>query len=100
MKDRLSKATSVATDVITQSYDGVVAGITESFENFEMPSIPDDIKEMIEDFKDAIIMVKNNISNIYIIILLKMMGAVFKCFNQIVGVIGVPSIPDPLGKIP
>ena len=100
MKDRLSKATSIATDTITQSYDGVTAGISESFANFEMPAIPDDIKEMIEDFKDAVIMVKNNISNIYIIILLKMMGAVFKCFNQIIGVIGVPSIPDPLGKIP
>lgn len=45
-------------------------------------------------------MVKDNISNIYIVILLKMMGAVFKCFNEILGVIGVPSIPDPLGKIP
>ena len=100
MKDRLSKATSVATNAISQSYNGIEDGISESFENFEMPAIPDDIKEMIEDFKDAIIMVKNNISNIYIIILLKMMGAVFKCFNQIIGVIGVPSIPDPLGKIP
>lgn len=58
------------------------------------------MKETIEDFKDALIMVKDNISNIYIVILLKMMAAVFKCFNQILGVIGVPNIPDPLGKIP
>lgn len=98
--DRLAKAKSTAANAISQSYNGVAAGITESFANFETPTIPDDIKETIEDFKDAIIMVKDNISNIYIIILLKMMGAVFKCFNQIIGVIGVPSIPDPLGKIP
>lgn len=45
-------------------------------------------------------MVKDNISNIYIVVLLKMLGAVFKCFNQILGVIGVPSIPDPLGRVP
>lgn len=45
-------------------------------------------------------MVKNNISNIYTIVLLKMMNAVFDCFNQIIGIIGVPTIPDPLGKIP
>lgn len=45
-------------------------------------------------------MVKDNIMNIYTVVLLKMMAAVFKCFNQILGVIGVPSIPDPLGKIP
>lgn len=98
--ERLAYAKDKAADAISQSYNGVVAGIKESFANFETPTIPDDIKETIEDFKDAIIMVKDNISNIYIIILLKMMGAVFKCFNQIIGVIGVPSIPDPLGKIP
>lgn len=45
-------------------------------------------------------MVKDNISNIYIIVLLKMINAVFDCFNQIIGIIGVPTIPDPLGKIP
>lgn len=43
--------------------------------------MPDDIKETIEDFKDAITMVKDNIMNIYTIVLLKMMEAVFKCFN-------------------
>ena len=72
---------SAAGDVISQSYEGVKAGISESFANFEAPTIPDDIKETIEDFKDAIIMVKNNIMNIYTIVLLKMMEAVFKCFN-------------------
>ena len=97
---RLKKAMSMADDAISQSYEGVKAGISESFANFEAPTIPDDIKETIEDFKDAIIMVKDNIMNIYTVVLLKMMAAVFKCFNQILGVIGVPSIPDPLGKIP
>jgi len=89
-----------AGDAISQSYDGVAAGIQESFADFEAPTIPDGIKETIEDFKDAIVMVKDNIMNIYTVVLLKMMGAVFKCFSQILGVIGVPSIPDPLGKIP
>lgn len=97
---RLKKAMSAAGDAILQSYEGVKAGISESFANFETPAMPDDVKETIEDFKDAIIMVKDNIMNIYIVVLLKMMSAVFKCFNQILGVIGVPSIPDPLGKIP
>lgn len=99
-EDLLKKAMSVAGDAISQSYEGITAGISESFANFETPAMPDDIKETIEDFKDALVMVKDNIMNIYTIVLLKMMGAVFKCFNQILGVIGVPSIPDPLGKIP
>lgn len=99
-ESRLEKAMKVAGDAIAQSYNGAVAGVSEVFANFETPSIPDDIKETIEDFKDAITMVKNNIMNIYTVVLLKMMDAVFKCFNQILGVIGVPSIPDPLGKIP
>ena len=45
-------------------------------------------------------MVKDRISSIYIVVILKMVNAVFDCFNQIIGVLGVPSIPDPLGKIP
>jgi len=80
--------------------NGIADGISESFANWEAPPIPDDVKETIEDFKDAIIMVKDNISNIFIVIILKMLNAVFKCFNEILGVIGVPNIPDPLGKIP
>ena len=98
--DLLEKSKNAAKSAASQAVSGVASGISEAFANFETPTIPDDIKETIEDFKDAIIMVKDNISNIYIVVLLKMMGAVFKCFNQILGVIGVPSIPDPLGKIP
>lgn len=72
---------SAAGDAISQSYEGITAGISESFANFETPAMPDDIKETIEDFKDALVMVKDNIMNIYTVVLLKMMGAVFKCFN-------------------
>lgn len=100
LTDRLKKAKDHAADVANQAYDGVKAGIKESFANFEAPSIPDDVKETIDDFQDAICMVKDNIMNIYTVILLKMMGCVFKCFNQILGIIGVPSIPAPLSLIP
>ena len=75
-------------------------GMAGAFENLQAPEFPDDVKHTLEDFKDALIMVKDNISNIYIVVILKMIGAIFDCFNQIIGVLGVPSIPDPLGKIP
>lgn len=85
---------------ISQVASGVAEGMSGAFENLQAPEFPDDVKHTLEDFKDALIMVKDNISNIYIVVILKMIGAIFDCFNQIIGVLGVPSIPDPLGKIP
>lgn len=98
--DLAAQAQKTSESAISQAVAGVKEGISGAFENMKAPEIPDDVKKTIEDFKDAIVMVKDNISNIYIVVILKMIGAIFDCFNQIIGVIGVPSIPDPLGKIP
>ena len=58
-KAMAQKAIDASSDAISQSYDGVKAGIQESFENFEAPAIPDDVKETIEDFKEKKDLVSN-----------------------------------------
>lgn len=80
--------------------DGALEGAADAFDNFKTPPLADDLKDSLIDFYDAVMTVKNNIQNIYIVLIFKMMGKVFDCFNEIVGVLGVPSIPDPLGQIP
>lgn len=79
--DLAVQAEKTSESAISQAVAGVKDGIAGAFENMKAPEIPDDIKKTIEDFKDAIVMVKDNISNIYIVVILKMIGSVFDCFN-------------------
>lgn len=72
----------------------------DAFSKMKMPPMPDGIDESLKDLWDAVTMVMANIQNILIVALFKLLDAVFKCFNQIVGVIGVPTLPYPLNILP
>lgn len=93
-------AANASSQAIADQMKTLAANSTGTFKSIQTPQLPDDLLESIEDFKDAVMMVKDNISNIYTVLLLNMMDNVFSCFNEITGVIGVPTIPDPLGQIP
>ena len=71
-----------------------------AFAKLKMPPMPDGIGESLSDMKDAVIHVALNIQNILVVVLFKLLEAVFKCFNQIIGVIGVPTMPYPLNVLP
>ena len=72
----------------------------DAFSKMKMPPMPDGLDESLKDLWDAVTMVVANIQNVFIVALFKLLEAVFKCFNQIVGVIGVPTLPYPLNILP
>jgi hypothetical protein len=58
-----------------------MASAKDAFAKMKMPPMPDGIDDTIEDIWRAVQMVVQNISNIFIVILFKLLEAVFKCFN-------------------
>lgn len=62
--------------------------------------MPDGIDESIEDLWKSLQMVVSNIQNIFIVIVFKLIDCIFKCFNEIIGILGVPNLPYPLNIIP
>lgn len=97
------KAGEVA-DNIEASTKGIAAGleggIKQSWKNFRCPEMPPGIQTTLDDFIKAVMHVCANIQNVAIVVLFKLVEQVFDCLNQILGVLGVPDIPDPLGSIP
>lgn len=97
------KAGEVA-DNIEASTKGIAAGleggIKQSWKNFRCPEMPPGIQTTLDDFIKAVMHVCANIQNVAIVVLFKLVEQVFDCLNQILGVLGVPEIPDPLGSIP
>jgi len=105
--ESLDRACQAVTDTANAAIEEVAGAATatataakDAFKQLKMPEMPSDIKDTFVDLYDAIIMVKDNISNIYIVLLMKLIGQILDCFNEIIGILGVPNIPDPLGRIP
>lgn len=106
IKDKVSEAEDKSKEVIdniAQSTKDIAAGLGEgiqqSWKNFKCPEMPPGIETTLKDFIDAVMHVCSNIQSVAITVLFKLVGAIFDCLNQIVGVIGVPTFPDPLDKI-
>lgn len=97
------KAGEVA-DNVEASTKGIAAGleggIKQSWKNFRCPEMPPGIQTTLDDFIKAVMHVCANIQSVAITVLFKLVEQIFDCLNQILGVLGVPEIPDPLGSIP
>ena len=65
-----------------------------------MPTMPDGLGEAIEETWKALMMVMSNLQNVMLVVLFKLLESVFKCFNEIIGILGVPTLPFPLNIIP
>lgn len=91
-------------DNIVASTKGIAAGleggIKQSWKNFRCPEMPPGIQTTLDDFIKAVMHVCANIQSVAITVLFKLVEQIFDCLNQILGVLGVPEIPDPLGSIP
>lgn len=74
-------------------------GAAGAFKNMKPPKLPVKIQQELEDLQKSVMQVVTNIPNIMIGILFGLIGQIFDAFNQIVGVIGVPSLPAPLSQI-
>lgn len=61
--------------------DDALKSAKDAFSKLKMPPMPDGIDESLSDMKDAIIHVAMNIQNILVVVLFKLLEAVFKCFN-------------------
>lgn len=72
----------------------------DAFAKMQMPPMPDGIDQSLDDMYKAVTSIATNIQNVFIVILFKLIECIFKCFNQIIGIIGVPTLPYPLNIIP
>lgn len=71
--------------------------VAGAFKNMKPPKLPTGIMQQIEDMTKAVMQIVQNIPMVLIGILFGLIGQIFDAFNQIVGIIGVPSLPSPLG---
>ena len=61
--------------------DAIADSAKDAFANMKMPPMPDGIDETFEDLWNALQTVVQNIPNVLIVVVFKLIEAVFKCFN-------------------
>lgn len=98
--DSAKSAADQGIDNAKQAKDELSKSMTGAFDNLRMPTMPDGLGEALEETWKSLTMVASNLQNVMLVVLFKLLEAVFKCFNEIVGIIGVPSMPYPLSLIP